>query len=205
MDDISESEICEELLEELPEIQDVGDDFELAYGCIFCKTGSEKTIAYCLRRYFGCADATYLRQIKHKSVNGTKSDVEKTALPGYVFFSAANTGYYTSSGMRIMKDVLKLLCDQRGDWRLSGADMEFAEKALACGGLWGVSKAQVIGGRVHITAGPLKDYEGSIIKIDRRNRNGLIQINFDGRLFKVWLAFDLTEEVKSDENAKERE
>ncbi len=205
MDDISESGINEELLLELPEIEDIEGGEKLAYGCIFCRTGSERVIAYCLRRYFGCTDAIYVKQIKHKSVDGKRSDEIKTAIPGYVFFTAGESREITGSKARVMKDVFKLLTGQKGEWQLEGADAEFAEKVMKSGGMWGVSKAQVLGGRVHIISGPLKDYEGNIVKIDRRNRNGLIEISFGGRAFKVWLAFDLTEEVSGGEQVKERD
>ena len=54
-------------------------------------------------------------------------------------------------------------------------------------------EARKIGDKVTITSGPLKTLEGYIVKVDRHNRNGQVAIQFDDRVWKVWLAFEILE------------
>lgn len=43
------------------------------------------------------------------------------------------------------------------------------------------------------SAGPLKDMEGKITKVDRRGRSGQGTVKFDKRDIKLWLEFDSIE------------
>jgi hypothetical protein len=47
--------------------------------------------------------------------------------------------------------------------------------------------------RIHIASGPLKDLEGSIVRIDKRNRNAQIALKLQSRIVKAWLGFELLE------------
>lgn len=75
--------------------------------------------------------------------------------------------------------VLRYLIDIGGNWCLCGHDLRFAEWIFQYDGIMGLSQVYTVGDRVHIHSGPLKDYGGSILKIDKRSRNGLVEIKFD--------------------------
>ena len=164
------------------------------YTCVFCKTGSEQSVAHKIMTLFPGLYATPVRQIKHQSTHGGKSLKEHILLPGYVFISVPfdNIGVNLYDCGRL-PDVYRLLKDGEGNWELQGTDEVFASWVITNKGLIGLSQAYMAGDKVQLLSGPLKEREGNIIKIDRRGRNGLIEFTFDGRARRVWLAFEFTE------------
>lgn len=164
-----------------------------AYGCLFCHTGKEETVAKRLRGLPGVEEAFSARQTQHKSKAGVKSATEKIMLPGYVFFIAPEE--INTADLKRLDYVIRLL--QYGSkWQLQGGDLEFARWIHGHGGMIGMSSAYRVGDRVTIIDGPLKEMEGVIEKLDKHNRNGRVLINFDGKQIKVWLAFEyVTEET----------
>lgn len=176
-----------------PEAEEPPDSDQGAqYGCVFCRTGQERLVAQGLAAKYQKLETLVVLQIKHKSLQGVKSTQEHILLPGYVFFQVLGEAP-SFFDIRSIQGVIGLLRDFSGEWRLADQDRRFARWAFAHGGVIGLSKAYTVGDKVRILSGPLKDYEGSIVKIDRRSRNGQIKIRFDGRVWKVWLAFELVE------------
>ena len=164
------------------------------YTCVFCKTGSEQSVAHAIMTLFPGLYATSVRQIKHQSTNGVKSLKEHILLPGYVFISVP----FDIIGVNLydcgrLPDVYRLLTDGEGHWELQGTDEAFARWIINNKGMIGLSQAYMAGDKVQLLSGPLKEREGNIVKIDRRGRNGLIEFVFDGRARRVWLAFEFTE------------
>ena len=121
--------------------------------------------------------------VSFASTNGVKTLKEQILLPGYVFISVP----FDITGVNLydcgrLPDVYRLLKDGEGHWELQGEDEAFARWIINNKGLIGLSQAYMAGDKVQLLSGPLKEREGNIIKIDRRGRNGLIEITFDGRL-----------------------
>lgn len=163
------------------------------YGCIFGKTGLEKEIARSIERLYPQLTARPVRQIKHRSVNGVKSLIETTALPGYVFVSVPSECCDINLfDCARVPDAYRLLTDGEGNWPLCGSDRDFAQWIFEHDGLIGVSQAYQAGDRIELLSGPLKELEGYLVKMDRRGRNGLIEVYFCGQARKLWLAFDYT-------------
>ncbi|MDR0897800.1 MAG: hypothetical protein LBN04_08080 [Oscillospiraceae bacterium] len=169
---------------------------DASYGCLFCQTGYEKAVARHIQDQYDNIAAVALWQVQHHSEQGQKTFRNRILLPGYVFVrmpSAAPTDFSQAA------HVVRLLRDAAGDWVLQGRDAQFARWVFDCGGLLGVSDAYRVGGAVLIAHGPLKDLEGNLIKIDRRNRNGLVELSFNGRVWRVWLAFEWLKEQEEDQ------
>jgi len=59
-----------------------------------------------------------------------------------------------------------------------------------------VSRACQEGGGVVFESGPLKDDVGSVVKVDRHSRNGLVEIRFDDKIFRIWTAFEMVSSAK---------
>lgn len=167
---------------------------DVAYGCLFCRTGTEQRSAARLKQLYGVRDAFAVRQMKHCSRGGVKSMVERIMIPGYVFF-LAEPGLETYLIYRNVESALHLL-SYHGTWALRGRDLSFAEWLYRSGGMLGVSKVYREGERVVVVDGPLKDLQGSICKVDRHNRNGQVELHFGGKRMKVWLAFEYIMEEK---------
>jgi transcription antitermination factor NusG len=161
------------------------------YGCVFCQTTREKSVAKALEEQHTGVKAIALTQMKHKSEQGRKRTVEHILMPGYVFFQST-TDIPTYDSIRVHY-MIKLLKYVDGSWQLKGRDEEFARFAFENQGVIGVSQARKIGDRVTIISGPLKEMSGNILKIDRHNRNGQVEFRFDERVWKVWLPFELVD------------
>lgn len=87
----------------------------------------------------------------------------------------------------------ELLTTPNSSWKLSGNDERFAKWLFSMNGLITLSKAFMEGERVRIASGPLKDLEGCITRIDKRNRSGQVMIMFNNRTVKVWLGYEMIE------------
>lgn len=173
-------------------IEDTGQ--ESRYACVFGKTGLERQIARAIERNFPGLTARAVVQVKHQSRNGVKSLVEAVSLPGYVFIAVPpDCGHINLYDCARVPDVFRLLTDSEGDWTLRGSDRDFARWAIDHDGLIGLSQACRIGDRVRLLSGPLKELEGYVVKIDRRGRNGQIEISLNGQTRRLWLAFEYTQ------------
>ena len=84
-----------------------------------------------------------------------------------------------------------MLTDGEGCWQLRGADRTIAEKLFSVNGVIGLSKAYYVGDRLRVTEGFLKDYQGSIIRVNRRAGTAQIRIEFDGKMITAWVGFEM--------------
>jgi transcription antitermination factor NusG len=113
-------------------------------------------------------------------------------LPGYVFIFA--DGCKNIKRISLNSNVLRLLRDTDGVYELYGENLEYARWVLQYDGLIKCSKAIRLGSRIKVTDGPLKDYEGHIKEVSKKNRNGRVELVFMGRTLSVWLPFEWVEE-----------
>ena len=125
--------------------------------------------------------------------------------PGYVFFrmddstAPLNDGIpYPVEFQQISRwsDAYSLLTNVGGDWRLMGNDLKLVQKFYDVGGMIGFSKVYFDkGNRVRVLEGFLKDYEGDIIRVDKRHRSAQVQVTFNGKIFTMWLGYEEIGEV----------
>lgn len=162
-----------------------------AYGCVFCVTGKEETAAKCIEVSTSGVRATPVRQIKRKTVGGHTSLIEQIAFPGYVFLEVE----HDSEPLYLLprENINALLMTPSSNWKLSGDDERFAKWLFSLNGLITLSKAFMEGERVRIVKGPLKDLEGYIKRIDKRNRSGQVMLMFNNRTVNVWLGYEMIE------------
>lgn len=156
------------------------------FGCIFCKTGSEISLVNTLRQVDPSVEVMVVTQKKLKSEKGKVREVEQIMFPGYIFFK---TEQEKSPYFRY-PHVLRVLRGSQEDWALRGSDEQFARWVFKYDGVIGESKAYKVGDEVRIHSGPLKDWEGHIIKVDRKRRTGQVEVQLDDRVWRIWLTFD---------------
>lgn len=162
-----------------------------AYGCVFCMTGKEDIVAGNIEKNCPGVRATMVRQVKRRTVKGITSLVTQTVFPGYVFLEAEPGNAHV---FRIPGDgAYKLLTTSDRTWQLYGSDERFVRWVFARNGLIPLSKAYREGDRVRVISGPLKDLEGYILRVDKRNRSGQVALMFHNRTVKAWLGFELVE------------
>jgi len=168
-------------------------DVERAYGCVFCVAGKEEAIAHRIEQVCGNVRTVVARQHKRKSEQGKTRIEDAILFPGYVFFEAP-TGL--EAVLKFPKEnVFSVLKTESGDWQLYGDDAKFAQWLFSYDGLIPFSKAYQEGDLIRIITGPLKDFEGWITHIDKRNKNGKVTVQFCNREISVWLGFEIVEKV----------
>lgn len=164
----------------------------IAYGCLFCMTGKEQSVAE--RVQAACPDvrAITMRKIKYRTCRKVKQTEEAIVLPGYVFFKAPS--YIEPVLIFPRQNVIRAL-SMEGDWRLRGADEEFARWLFRYDGLLSLSQAYRDGDRIRIISGPLKDMEGRIRRVDKRGMSGQVLLSLNGREIPTWLSFELIDRM----------
>lgn len=99
------------------------------------------------------------------------------------------------------EENISILTYSDGDWQLYGDDEAYAKWIFQNEGLIGLSRVYRVGDRIQIVDGPLKDLEGHITRVDRRNKSGQVSIVFGGKTIKIWLGFNYIEDRERIGNA----
>lgn len=160
-----------------------------SYGCIFCKTGKERSVAEQIQNTCAGVRAVTMRQIKYRTFQKVKTREEAILLPGYVFFEApASIAPFAEFPKQ---NIIRILFTDSGVWQLRGEDERFVKWLFRYDGLLGLSQAYKEGERIRIISGPLKDMEGNIRRVDKRGMSGQVILNFYGKVVPVWLGFEL--------------
>ena len=158
------------------------------YGCLYCLSGHEKTIAARIERVLPRVKALAVIQEKHKSVGGKRSVIQEQALIGYVFIATTST--IDMHQLKLIPGVSYVLTSHEGEWELVGNDRKFVEWIFNNNGIIKMSKVYKEGDKLVFQSGLLKDYEGKIVKINKHRGNALVELNFVGAAFRVWAAFE---------------
>ncbi|NJP41565.1 hypothetical protein HCH52_10975 [Oscillospiraceae bacterium HV4-5-C5C] len=159
--------------------------------CVYCKGGREKKLAETIVQRYPETLAMPILQDKHKSVNSKRSLVQVPMFPGYVFIYKQTN--LDGRALRILPDVFKILRSEEDMLELRHEDRDYALWFLKHRGHIQCSKATRIGDKVRIVEGPLKDLDGCIKEISKKNRNARVRIQFMGQASVVWLPFEWVE------------
>jgi transcriptional antiterminator NusG len=117
----------------------------------------------------------------------------KPLLPGYVLFSSENTPDWDE--ITWLPAVLRPLQYADNARALRGRDLDFVSSLIKNNGVYKTSKAIPDGSKIKIIDGPLKNFEGDIIKVNRRKGRALIRIPGDSILNNIWLGFEMLEKA----------
>ena len=163
-------------------------------GCLFCKTGKEKEVVQQMGLYAPALRAIAPVKLRYRRVGGVALEEKVSLIPGYVFFESSE-GELPARLTRL-ENVLRLLTYPDGDWKLTGYDDQFAKMLFKADGVIGFSKAIFDeGNRIHILDGFMKDYEGSIIRVNRRARTAEVSVDFQGKKISMWLGYELLQKM----------
>ena len=72
-------------------------------------------------------------------------------------------------------------------------DLKFVQWLVENNGIIKISKAIKIGKKIKIMEGPLKDFEGNIVKINKRQKCVKIKIDEEGIIKYIWLSYEYIE------------
>jgi len=164
--------------------------------CLFCETGRETQVEALMRKIgYEIIPST----AEYRVVKGGKQGREwRPILPGYVFFTA-QTGpdWKKITGL---DHVYYPLGYSDSTHALRGEDLDFVRWLLrrasgtGASGI-GLSRVVRVGTKIKVVDGPLKDYEGSIVKVNLRRGCAAVEISTEGVVRRVWLGFEVMEGV----------
>lgn len=156
--------------------------------CLYVLYGLEVLIANKFNQKFPDLLSLPILKYQHKSVNGVKTIIQKPMLSNYIFlYLPKDMNVYD---LKIDGSTFKILNPKNDDGKLVGYDLKYALRMLQAGGIVDMSKAIKENDRVKIVSGPLKEVEAKIIKMDPRNRNAKVVVDFMGRSTEIWLPFE---------------
>ena len=188
----------------------MGETGSISRGCFFCKGGKERDVVSLFAVAFPNDRAIAPTRTRYRRTQEAAIEEKVPLLPGYVFFEIQEDGTpapeeadETLLALRVFAradSVLRLLRYSDGNWRLQGFDDQFAQMLFRTNGNIDVSKAYFDEGkRIRILSGFLKDYEGSIVRVNKKRRTAEVQVDFQGKTMSMWLGYELMAAAESGE------
>ena len=174
--------------------RDTMDDYQYVR-CLFCKTGKEEMVVRAVEEK-NWGHALFPKRAKRVRVNGQWQQVLTPLLPGYVFvyFSADSVLYEAFSDLQYVIRVLRYDADEEADVLL-GRDREFADWIWRQNGEIGIMKAVQVGDKVEIIDTAFQKLRGTITKMDKRRKTVRVELNTEGAIKGIWLAYDIVSRV----------
>ena len=154
------------------------------YGCLFCRTGAEATIADYINQTIADAEAVAPIRTRRKTVAGKAVDDQVQLLPGYLFFRT-NSDEQISQLTRIT-NVLKLLEYDDLSWELTDDDKEFAE-FMFDNDLLQPPHVTFIDGKLHFEDGFLYGHDDAVLRVNRRKKTAEVRLEIEGLAF--WIGY----------------
>jgi transcriptional antiterminator NusG len=166
-----------------------------AFFCLFCETGKETLVETFLKE-IGYSVISSVSERNIVKMGHTIKEYRRI-IPGDVFFSHVSDDGREPDWSKIseFKYVFYPLKYSDNRKQLRENDMKFVKWLVRHDGAVRVSKAVQVGTKIKIIEGPLKEYEGNIIKVNRRQKCVCVQINTEGLINKIWLSYECIEET----------
>ena len=138
------------------------------------------------------------RKLAHLN-RGKKTIVSKALFPGYLFFKTEDTDYFKS----VLRDCTKHLTILRGiDFSFETMrqdEIDGIMLLLSESGEIDFSGGIVEHDKVRIVSGPLMNYCGEIIKINKRECKAKIQLNFMGKEITPYVGLNVLDKIADEE------
>jgi transcription antitermination factor NusG len=118
----------------------------------------------------------------------------RCVMPGYVFFMAETEPDWE----RVLrtKYVYRALAYGDGARALRGADLDFVYHLLHKGRIAEVSHVVRVGTKIKVIDGPLADYEGRIVGVNRKRCCAKVTLDTEGTIKHAWLQYEeITESI----------
>ena len=139
-------------------------------------------------------NALYQRMEKYRKVKGQPTKQLAHLLPGYLFFVSDHPQELQKLLKRI-PEFAKTLGDDDGAIPLYQEEVEFLQRYTGEERILKMSEGYLVGSELVVTDGPLKDYQGKVMKIDRHKRTAVLELEFLGRKTKVTVGLEVVRKV----------
>ena len=154
------------------------------YGCLFCRTGAEATIASYINQTITDVEAVAPTRTRRKTVAGKAVEDQVQLLPGYIFFRTESDEPLPL--LTRITNVLKLLEYDNLSWELTGGDREFAE-FLFDNDLLQLSHVTFIDGRIHFEDGFLYGRGDAVLRVNRRKKT--VEVSLEINRLAFWIGY----------------
>jgi len=161
--------------------------------CLFCKTGSEQAVVESIHRHFPQLIAIAPVKILPEKRQGQWHDQVKVLLPGYVFVFAEEELPYDLRHKT--HDLFMILHYERGIRTLTGPDEAYAQWVLRHAGVIQPSQVLAVGSAITVISGPMTDFGGRIVRLDKHKRRAWVEFEFDGTKRLISIGAECLEEV----------
>lgn len=180
----------------------MGEDSTTRRGCFFCKSGKESDFVRQFEKTFPDGSALVPTRSRYRRIKDTAIEERVTLMPGYVFFELEADdveSFQSALPLFFSSDsVLKLLRYTDGSWQLHDYDDRFARLLFEAGGNIGLSQAYFdVDKRIRILSGFLKDYEGSIVRVNRKAKTVEVRVDLQGKKVSMKLGYEMVAPVDS--------
>ena len=155
------------------------------YGCLFCRTGAETTLAGYINQTITNVEAVAPTRTRRKTVSGKAIEDQVQLLPGYIFFRTKTDEQVPQ--LTHITNVLKLLEYDNLSWELTGGDREFAE-FLFDNDLLQPPHVSFIDGRLHFEDSFLYGHDDAVLRVSRRKKTAEVRLGIDRLAF--WIGYD---------------
>lgn len=157
--------------------------------CIFCKSGAEDMIARKIAKLSPELEAIIPVRTLEEKRNGIWESTKKHLIPGYIFLYTSEKS--NLSNVKLLLYVYRVL-DYGADSsrELTGCDYQYAMWIYRHCGNIETSRVVVEGNRVRVIDGPLVDFVGKRVRIDRHKQRALVEIDFCGRKQTISLSIE---------------
>ena len=154
------------------------------YGCLFCRTGAEATIAGYINQTITDVEAVAPTRTRRKTITGKTVEDQVQLLPGYIFFRTESDEPLPL--LPRITNVLKLLEYDNLSWKLTGGDKEFAE-FLFDNDLLQPPHVTFIDGKLHFKDGFLYGHDDAVLRVNRRKRTADVRLGINRLAF--WISY----------------
>ena len=160
------------------------------YGCHFCRTSAEATIAGYINQTITGVEAVAPTRTRRKTVAGKPVEDQVQLLPGYIFFRTESDDQLPL--LTRITNVLKLLEYDNLSWALTGGDREFAEFLFDNDPLQ-PPHVTFIDGKLHFVDGFLYGHDDAVLRVNRRKKTAEVRLEIARLAF--WVSYCETEKA----------
>lgn len=170
----------------------MGQGYKMWYA-VWVRTGQEERVLQMCRSML--PEQCFLPKYElERKKDGQWVKMEKPLFPGYLFFVSDNVEMLVRK-LRAVPEFTKVLGDGLRPVALYPHEVEFLQKYTNENRVLEMSCGFLEGDRLVVTEGPLKDYQGKIVKIDRHKRVAVLEMEFFGRITRMTVGLEVVRKV----------
>lgn len=165
---------------------------------VWVQTGREDRMLELCKMLFQnsdvCDDYFLPKYERAKKVDGQWTNIQTLLFPGYLFL-VSDKPEELQTQLKSVPEFAKVLGDDDGPIPLYDEEVKFLENCMNKEKVVEMSTGYIEGDSLMITDGPMKDYKGKVIKIDRHKRVATLEVNFFGGTTEVNVGLEVVRKI----------